>query len=64
VLAAAVVFALTGVRGFALVGGAVVGTALVAFVAWRRLGGATGDVLGAGNDAATVGALLAAVATS
>jgi adenosylcobinamide-GDP ribazoletransferase len=63
-LAAAVVFALTGVRGFALAAGAVVGTALVAFVAWRRLGGATGDVLGAGIEAATLGALLAAVATA
>jgi adenosylcobinamide-GDP ribazoletransferase len=63
-LAAAVVFALTGLRGFALVGGAAIGTALVALVAWRRLGGATGDVLGAGIEVATVGALLAAVATA
>jgi adenosylcobinamide-GDP ribazoletransferase len=63
-LAVAVVFALTGVRGFALAAGAAVGTALVAFVAWRRLGGATGDVLGAGIEAATLGALLAAVATA
>jgi adenosylcobinamide-GDP ribazoletransferase len=62
-LAAAVVFPLTGLRGFALVGGAAVGTAFVAFVAWRRLGGATGDVLGSGIEVATVGALLAAVAT-
>jgi adenosylcobinamide-GDP ribazoletransferase len=63
-LSAAVVFALTGLRGFALVGGAAIGTALVALVAWRRLGGATGDVLGAGIEVATVGALLAAVATA
>jgi adenosylcobinamide-GDP ribazoletransferase len=63
-LAAAVVFALTGLRGFALVGGAAIGTALVALVAWRRLGGATGDVLGTGIEVATVGALLAAVATA
>jgi adenosylcobinamide-GDP ribazoletransferase len=63
-LAAVVVFALTGLRGFALAGGAVIGTALVALVAWRRLGGATGDVLGAGIEVATVGALLAAAATA
>jgi cobalamin synthase len=38
--------------------------ALVAVVARRRLGGATGDVLGAGIEVATLGALLAAVATA
>jgi cobalamin synthase len=37
---------------------------LIAVVAWRRLGGATGDVLGAGIEVATLGALLAAVATA
>jgi len=64
VLAGALVFALVGLRGLALGGGAAVGMALVAVVAWRRLGGATGDVLGAGIEVATLGALLAAVATA
>jgi len=64
VLAGALVFALFGLRGLALGGGAAVGMALVAVVAWRRLGGATGDVLGAGIEVATLGALLAAVATA
>jgi adenosylcobinamide-GDP ribazoletransferase len=63
-LAAALVFPLTGLRGLALVVGAAVGTILVATVAWRRLGGATGDVLGAGVEVATLGALLAGVATA
>jgi adenosylcobinamide-GDP ribazoletransferase len=62
--AAAVAFPLAGLCGFALLAGAVAGAALVAFVAWRRLGGATGDVLGAGIEVATAGALLAAVATA
>jgi adenosylcobinamide-GDP ribazoletransferase len=63
-VAAAFVFGLTGLRGFALAGGAVAAMALVAFVGWRRVGGATGDVLGAGIELATLGALLAAVATT
>jgi adenosylcobinamide-GDP ribazoletransferase len=64
VLAGVLVFALSGVRGLALGGGAAVGLVLIAVVAWRRLGGATGDVLGAGIEVATLGALLAAVATA
>jgi adenosylcobinamide-GDP ribazoletransferase len=63
-LAGVLVFVLSGIRGLALGGGAAVGTALIALVAWRRLGGATGDVLGAGIEVATGGALLAAVATA
>lgn len=63
-ISAAFVFGLTGLRGFALAGGATAAMALVALVAWRRLAGATGDVLGAGIELATLGALLAAVATS
>ena len=63
-LAAALVFPLTGLRGFVLAFGAAIGAALVALVAWRRLGGATGDALGGGIEVATAGALLAAVATA
>lgn len=63
-VAAALVFSLTGLRGFALAGGAVAAMAIVALVAWRRVGGATGDVLGCGIELATLGALLAAVATA
>ncbi|HEX5469532.1 MAG TPA: adenosylcobinamide-GDP ribazoletransferase [Gaiellaceae bacterium] len=64
VIAGAIAFGLVGLDGGALVGGAALGAVLVGLVAWRRLGGATGDVLGAGIEAGTAGALLAAVATS
>jgi cobalamin synthase len=40
-----------------------VATLFVAVTARRRLGGVTGDVLGAGIELATTGSLLAAVAT-
>ncbi len=63
-VAAAFVFGLTGLRGFALAGGAAAAMTLVALVAWRRVAGATGDVLGAGIELATLGALLAAAATA
>jgi adenosylcobinamide-GDP ribazoletransferase len=63
-LAATLVFGLTGLRGFALAGGAAAGILLVTVVAWRRLRGATGDVLGSGIELATLGALLAASATA
>jgi len=63
-VAAAFVFGLTGLRGFALAGGAAAGMTLVVLVAWRRLAGATGDVFGAGIELATLGALLAAAATA
>ena len=52
-----------GARGIALAAGAVVVTALVGLVARRRLGGVTGDVLGAAVELTTTLALVAAVAT-
>jgi len=63
-LTAALVFGLEGLRGFALAGGAAAGIALVSYAAWRRLGGATGDALGAAIEVATTGALLATAATA
>jgi adenosylcobinamide-GDP ribazoletransferase len=52
-----------GWRGIAVVGAAAVATAAVGLVARRRLGGVTGDVLGAGAELATTLALVAAVAS-
>ena len=52
-----------GLRGFALAGGAAVAVAVVGVTARRRLGGVTGDVLGAATELATTLALIAAVAT-
>jgi adenosylcobinamide-GDP ribazoletransferase len=51
-LALALAFAGRGALGVAAVGAEAVGAAAVVFLAWRRLGGFTGDVLGA---AAVVG---------
>jgi adenosylcobinamide-GDP ribazoletransferase len=56
--------ALVGLDAVALVGGAMAGTVIVAAAAAWRLGGVTGDVLGATIQLATVGSLLAAVAVS
>jgi adenosylcobinamide-GDP ribazoletransferase len=52
-----------GVRGLALVAGAAAAAALVGLFARRRLGGVTGDVLGAALETATTVALVAAAAT-
>jgi adenosylcobinamide-GDP ribazoletransferase len=62
-LALALAAALLGLRAVALLAGAAVPTLLVAVTARRRLGGVTGDVVGAGIELATTGSLLAAVAT-
>jgi adenosylcobinamide-GDP ribazoletransferase len=54
---------LLGVRGLALVGGAGLVVGIVWWIARRRLGGVTGDVLGAAVELATTAALVAAAAT-
>lgn len=51
-----------GMGGLALVMAAAAGCGCVALLAWRRLGGATGDIFGAGCELAQAGVLLAAVA--
>jgi adenosylcobinamide-GDP ribazoletransferase len=61
-LAGALTAAAFGWEALPIVGGAAAGALVVGFVAKRRLGGVTGDVLGAGVELATLGALLAAVA--
>ena len=56
-----IAIAFEGVRGAAAVGAALVAASLVALLAWHRLGGFTGDVLGAaGIVGETVGLVAAA----
>jgi adenosylcobinamide-GDP ribazoletransferase len=60
-LALALAFAGPGVAGVAAVGGVAIGAAAVVVLAWRRVGGFTGDVLGAaGVVGETTGLLVAA----
>lgn len=60
-LAVGIAVAALGLRGLALVAGAALACLVVALVARRRLGGVTGDVLGAAAELATTAALVAAV---
>jgi adenosylcobinamide-GDP ribazoletransferase len=61
-LAVGIAAAALGLRGLALVAGAGLACLAVGLVARRRLGGVTGDLLGASNELATTAALIVAVA--
>jgi adenosylcobinamide-GDP ribazoletransferase len=61
-LGVGIAVAAVGLRGLALVAGAGLASLVVGLVARRRLGGVTGDVLGASSELATTAALVAAVA--
>src|SRR5262245_47080258 len=56
-------FAALGLRGIALIAAAALGAAVVGLIARQRLGGVTGDVLGASAELSTTLALVAAVAS-
>jgi adenosylcobinamide-GDP ribazoletransferase len=58
-LAAGLAFAGRGAHGLAAVGAGAAGAGAVVFLAWRRLGGFTGDVLGAAAVAGETAGLLA-----
>jgi adenosylcobinamide-GDP ribazoletransferase len=62
VVASGLAFAGPGVIGVAAVGGVALGAAAVAVLAWRRIGGFTGDVLGAGGVVGETTGLLVAAA--
>jgi adenosylcobinamide-GDP ribazoletransferase len=61
-LAVGIAVAALGLRGLALVAGAGLACLAVGLIAGRRLGGVTGDLLGASGELATTAALVAAVA--
>jgi adenosylcobinamide-GDP ribazoletransferase len=63
-LALVVALLLVGTAAPFLVAAAAIAAAAVGMTAWRKLGGVTGDVLGASVETATTAALLAAVAAS
>ncbi|MHB1088323.1 MAG: adenosylcobinamide-GDP ribazoletransferase [Acidimicrobiales bacterium] len=61
-VAAVLLFSARSLRGLAALGAELVGSALVAGLSWRRLGGYTGDVLGAsGVVGETLGLLVLAL---
>ena len=62
VVAAILLFSARSLRGLAALGAELVGSGLVAVLSWRRLGGYTGDVLGAsGVVGETLGLLVLAL---
>ncbi len=60
--ALAIALLCAGVGGLVLIAAAAAGCGCLGLLAWRRLGGVTGDVFGAGCELAQAGVLLAAAA--